>query len=112
MWDHDKPIRSLGMVLHPQRRIAGPVQDILAWAGRHQVTVLGLESELARLSCQAIPVSESEMGARADMLAALGGDGTVLRAMHLAGERAVPVLGVNLGKLGFMAEVDVPDLAS
>jgi NAD+ kinase len=100
------------MVLHPLREIAGPVNRILAWAEHHQVTVLGLNAEIARLNCRAVAVSEPEMADRADLLVALGGDGTVLRAMRLAGEHAVPVLGVNLGKLGFLAEVDVADLPS
>ncbi|HUJ64775.1 MAG TPA: NAD(+)/NADH kinase [Acidimicrobiales bacterium] len=105
-------IRSLGMVLHPLRQIADPVQRILTWADGHQVTVLGLANEIARLDCKAVAVSETGMGEQADLLVALGGDGTVLRAMHLAQANAVPVLGVNLGKLGFLAEVDVRDLAS
>ena len=41
----------------------------------------------------------------------MGGDGTMLRAMRLADGQRFPVLGVNLGKLGFLAEVDVPELA-
>jgi NAD+ kinase len=100
------------MVLHPQRDIAGPVERIQSWAERHQVTVFGLESEILRLNCKAVAVSEAGMGERADLLVALGGDGTVLRAMHLAQMSKAPVLGVNLGKLGFLAEVDVPDLAT
>jgi NAD+ kinase len=98
------------MVLHPLREIAEPVNRILAWAEDHQVAVLGLNDEIARLNCRAVAVSETEMADRADLLVALGGDGTVLRAMRLAGEHAAPVLGVNLGKLGFLAEVDVADL--
>jgi NAD+ kinase len=50
------------------------------------------------------------MAAQADLLVALGGDGTVLRAMRLSDGRRALVLGVNLGKLGFLAEVDIPDL--
>jgi NAD+ kinase len=46
-----------------------------------------------------------------DLMVSLGGDGTMLRAMRLADRQGFPVLGVNLGKLGFLAEVDVPDLA-
>ena len=105
-------VRAIGLVLHPLREIAGPVDRIQAWAETHQVTVLGLNEEIARLRCGAVAVSEPAMTDRADLLVALGGDGTVLRAMRLAGARAVPVLGVNLGKLGFLAEVDVADLAS
>jgi NAD+ kinase len=46
--------------------------------------------------------------AEADILVALGGDGTILATAREAGDRATPILGVNLGKLGFLAEV-VPD---
>jgi NAD+ kinase len=104
-------VRTVGMVLHPLREAAEAVSAILSWAGTHQVTVLGLEGEIARLQCAAIAVSEREMGSRSDLLVALGGDGTVLRALRLADRHTVPVLGVNLGKLGFLAEVDMPDLA-
>lgn len=41
-----------------------------------------------------------------DMLIALGGDGTMLRAGHLCGPQGVPVLGINLGHLGFLIEVE------
>jgi NAD+ kinase len=55
-------------------------------------------------------VTAAELRQRADLLVSLGGDGTMLRAMRLADRQRPPVLGVNLGKLGFLAEVDVPDL--
>lgn len=41
-----------------------------------------------------------------DMLIALGGDGSVLRAGHLCAPAGVPILGVNLGRLGFLIQVD------
>ena len=40
----------------------------------------------------------------------LGGDGTILRALKLATEHQVPVLGVNLGRLAFLAEVNLDEL--
>lgn len=104
-------VRTMGIVLHPLRDAADAVDAILSWAMSHQVTVLGLEAEISRLNCAAGAVSEREMGERTDLLVALGGDGTVLRALRLADRHAVPVLGVNLGKLGFLAEVDIEDLA-
>jgi NAD+ kinase len=44
-----------------------------------------------------------------DMLIAVGGDGSVLRAGHLCAPCSVPILGVNLGRLGFMIQVDRKD---
>ncbi|MGI6368142.1 MAG: NAD(+)/NADH kinase [Anaerolineae bacterium] len=43
-----------------------------------------------------------------DLLITLGGDGTIVRAIRLVAEHNVPILGVNLGRLGFLAEVE-PD---
>ncbi|MDX1657946.1 MAG: NAD(+)/NADH kinase [Nitriliruptorales bacterium] len=47
-----------------------------------------------------------------DLAISFGGDGTFLRAAHLCRDAGVPVLGVNLGRLGFLAEVEVDDLGS
>lgn len=47
-----------------------------------------------------------------DLVVSLGGDGTFLRTAHLARDHGVPVLGVNVGRLGFLAEVALADLAT
>ena len=101
----------VGLVLHPERDCGGAVASILDWAGRRGIQVLGIDTEISRLACSADPVTPDELRRRADLLVSLGGDGTMLRAMRLADRQRFPVLGVNLGKLGFLAEVDVPDLA-
>ncbi|HKD89856.1 MAG TPA: NAD(+)/NADH kinase, partial [Streptosporangiaceae bacterium] len=100
----------VGMVLHPQRDSAEAVTAVLSWAARRSIQVLGIETEIARLNCAAVSVPEAELGHRSDLLVSLGGDGTMLRAMRLSDGHGAPVLGVNLGKLGFLAEVDVPGL--
>jgi NAD+ kinase len=105
-----KDIRTLGVVLHPRRDSAKAISTILGWAAGRGVTVLGLAEEVGRLDCTAVAVTAATMAAQADLLVALGGDGTVLRAMRLSDRHRAPVLGVNLGKLGFLAEVDIPDL--
>src|SRR6202161_3328858 len=103
-------MHSVGLVLHPKRDSAEAVEAVLSWASQRGIAVYGKASELARLNCAALPLSEQELGRRVDLLVSLGGDGTMLRAMRLADRQRAPVLGVNLGKLGFLAEVDVPDL--
>ncbi len=101
----------VGLVLHPERDCGGAVGSVLDWAYRRGIRVLGIDTEISRIACTAEPVTAEQMRQQADLLVSLGGDGTMLRAMRLADSQRFPVLGVNLGKLGFLAEVDVPDLA-
>jgi NAD+ kinase len=103
-------MHSVGIVLHPQRDSAEAVTAVLDWAKQRSIEVLGLDSEISRLRCAATAVTPEELGQRSDLIVSLGGDGTMLRAMRLADRQRAPVLGVNLGKLGFLAEIDVPDL--
>jgi NAD+ kinase len=105
-------VHTIGLVLHPQRDSAEAVDAVLGWAAGNGAEILGIGAEIKRLNCAATPVSATELGRRSDLLVSLGGDGTMLRAMRLADGQRAPVLGVNLGKLGFLAEVDVPDLPS
>src|SRR6516225_2687504 len=98
------------MVLHPLRDSAEAVDAVLGWAQRKGAQVLGIETEIRRLNCAAIGVTAAELGQRSDLVVSLGGDGTMLRALRLADRQRAPVLGVNLGKLGFLAEVDVPEV--
>jgi NAD+ kinase len=100
----------VGIVLHPLRDSADAVDAVLGWAKRKGAQVLGIETEIRRLNCAATGVTAAELGRRSDLVVSLGGDGTMLRALRLADGHSAPVLGVNLGKLGFLAEVDVPDV--
>lgn len=47
-----------------------------------------------------------------DMVIAFGGDGTILSTARLVGRAAVPILGINLGKLGFLAELSIDEVES
>jgi len=103
-------MHAVGLVLHPQRDSDSAVNAVLDWAAGHNTQVLGINEEIVRLHCSAIAVTPEELGRRSDLVVSLGGDGTMLRAMRLADRQRASVLGVNLGKLGFLAEVDVPEL--
>jgi NAD+ kinase len=100
----------IALVLHP-RRDPGPVLDtIAAWAAGHDSRLLMRAADAARWDGQATVVSDEELCARADAVLSLGGDGTMLGALRLVAERPVPVLGVNLGNLGFLVEVEPAEL--
>jgi NAD+ kinase len=55
-------------------------------------------------------VSDSELPSGADLVIAVGGDGTVLYAARLASAHQVPVLGINRGRLGFLADIRPEDI--
>ncbi len=55
-------------------------------------------------------VSLEQVAARSDLLLVLGGDGSVLAAVRAVGERDVPILGINLGRLGFLTDVSPDDI--
>ena len=58
-----------------------------------------------------VPASEAA-AAGAEMVLVVGGDGTLLRAAELARPAGAPLLGVNLGHVGFLAEAEPEDLAA
>ena len=63
-----------------------------------------------RLKKKVPSISESRLAQSCDMVISLGGDGTILHLARKVAHRGVPILGVNLGKLGFLAEVSVDNL--
>jgi NAD+ kinase len=102
-------LKRVGLVLHPRRDPDGAIPALLGWADRHDAEVVGLPGEVDRIGERIRAVPPEDLP-DSDLLVSLGGDGTMLRAMRLSQPTGVPVLGVNLGRLGFLAEVDVPDL--
>jgi NAD+ kinase len=103
-------LTSVGVVLHPSRAPEKAIATLMGWAQRQQLPVFGLVDEVGRIDCDAVAVPDAELAGRSSLLVSLGGDGTMLRSLRLAHEGHTPVLGVNNGRLGFLAEVDLDDL--
>jgi NAD+ kinase len=57
-----------------------------------------------------VPVSGADAAHGVEIVFALGGDGTLLRAAELARPAGAPLLGINLGRVGFLAEAEISDL--
>jgi NAD+ kinase len=62
------------------------------------------------LGREAEGVSEDRLGESVDLLVSLGGDGSLLHSARLVSGAGVPILGVNLGRLGFLAEIPPGDM--
>jgi NAD+ kinase len=105
--------RAVLLVTHsgkPQARSSARlVADRLTAAG---LTVRVLSPEAAELRCPAVEVPPGpQAAAGTEIVIVVGGDGTLLRAAEVARPAGVPLLGVNLGHVGFLAEAELDDLA-
>ena len=89
-------------------RAAQAAQRVLENAGASTAICLPFEVEQGgRLDLpSSVPLGnlDAELS-DADILVCFGGDGTILHAAHEANARGIPVLGINLGSIGFMAEL-------
>jgi NAD+ kinase len=107
--------RAVLLVTHTGRRAAlRSAQLVVAWLTAAGLSVRVLESEAAKLCLEGITVVASDPDAAhgCEVAIVLGGDGTLLRAAELTRPTGTPMLGVNLGHVGFLAEADRDDLAA
>jgi NAD+ kinase len=99
----------VGIVPHPQRAAAYAERAVACLAGKGvEVRVPAPDAESVGLPGQAWDLETFAVGL--DFVVSLGGDGTMLRTVELVAREGVPVLGVNLGQLGFLTEVEPPQL--
>jgi NAD+ kinase len=102
--------RAVGLVPHPHRssstELAKHAAERLSEHGV-EVRVPGPDADTAGLGHLAVELEQFAVGL--DVVISLGGDGTMLRAVDLAYEEGVPVLGVNAGQLGYLTEVEPND---
>jgi NAD+ kinase len=105
-----KPGGRIGLVLHPQSDPMPVAEKLADWARSHGQEVIADARDAGRLPAEVELVSEGELANEADALISLGGDGTMLGALRLVAERPIPILGVNLGNLGFLVEIEPDEL--
>lgn len=92
-------------------RIAESVGALLPHLVSRGVVALAAEdATLGDAGRHVTRIPEREIGARADLVIAIGGDGTLLYAARLVAGHKVPLLGVNRGRLGFLTDVMPQDM--
>ena len=87
------------------------VAGLVDWLRTRHLTVV-LEKETATLASAAdVPVAtKAELPAEVDLIVVLGGDGTLLSMARAVGDLGVPILGVNLGDLGFLTATTLDEM--
>jgi NAD+ kinase len=93
----------VGFILKPDSADARTlIDDLVPWLEAQQLTaVVTTEDQIAPDGAQIVP--EDQLAEACDLCVVLGGDGTMLRAARLVADAGRPVLGINLGQLGFLA---------
>ena len=107
------PVRRVLLLAHTGREEAREVARAFVKAlSSHDIRVRALADEAADLGLERddVEIADGEAAAAADceLAIVIGGDGTILRAAEITHEHGTPLLGVNLGHVGFLAEAE-PD---
>jgi NAD+ kinase len=99
----------VALVVHEERAQAAELARTAAsWLEErgHEVRLPKPDADIVGLSARGVGAEELATGL--DLAVTMGGDGTILRAVQLVGRQGVPLLGVNLGRLGYLADLE-PD---
>lgn len=109
----DYPIRTCALIGNFQDpRVSECTLPLVTTLQARGLTVVGLDDAPSRsVLPAAVPlIAPSELARRADLVIAIGGDGTLLYAAGLVAEHGIPLLGINRGRLGFLTDVLPQDL--
>ncbi|MDP2743613.1 MAG: NAD(+)/NADH kinase [Dehalococcoidia bacterium] len=96
-------MKRIGVLYHP-KVITAPseaavIEQLLRGSGASTWVSSAWDEEKAR-----------NLAEGTDLIVSLGGDGTILRAAHIVLPHSIPIVGVNMGRLGFMTELDITEV--
>ena len=103
--------KSVGIISKPAKpELAQILPPLIAWFRKHDYQI-AIDRETAVYCPGPEVVDRKQMASRGlDFVVVLGGDGTLLSTSRAVAPAGIPVLGVNLGSLGFLTEVPLPEL--
>ncbi len=103
-------MKKVGVIVNPKRPHAADIFDRLASKANELGWTLFADAASAEQLPSATVIEMNEFSSTVDVLLAMGGDGTVLFSSKLLDGTQVPILGINLGSLGFLTAVSEDDL--
>ena len=113
-----KKNQTIGIVVHPRKeQVVGPLERLDIWITEEkpdaQFLLFTDNSKYINDNYKNLIFSElDEIISSADMILTLGGDGSILRIVHVIGDRGIPIMGVNMGGLGFLADTSIEMLTT
>ena len=111
-------IKRIGIVLKPHQPDAlKTICNLVVWLAERNITLTGgpeIEREQIehQTGCAVTQVESEQLASEVDLMLVLGGDGTMIATARTIGDHEVPVLGVNYGGLGYLAEFRIEELYS
>ncbi len=104
-------MKTVGLISKPKNpEVRQIVPALTRWLAERKVSVLVDRETAAAMGNPAGGLEREELTRRVDLLVVLGGDGTLLAAARAVQERDLPVLAVNLGGMGFLTSVTLPEM--
>jgi len=105
------PARRIGLVLkRHDSRVHAILGDIIPWLRQQGIELFIDRSSAQHYPSQCTVLPPEELAAHVDVVVVFGGDGTLLYGARIVGGSGVPILGINLGALGFLTEIKLEEM--
>lgn len=104
-------MESIGIVVNPGKTLTKRLlPKTIEWLKKKNLNVFVVKEEGLDFIDHSLFISPENLREKSDFIIAMGGDGTLLRASRYIKESGIPLIGVNLGSLGFLTEIVVEEL--
>lgn len=103
-------MKQVGLVVNRQKTRKGRfLQSLIEWFKARGIKVV-IPQSTENMYRSSFGYPEIDFQEDVDLVMTLGGDGTILGVARQVAEKGIPILGVNLGHLGFLTDLEIPDL--
>ncbi len=99
----------IGIIAKPRLEAADILRELVSYLKKRNIETF-LDQDTAAVIGEVSPYPRSEIPEKVDVIAVLGGDGTILSVARLVACHDVPIFGINLGGLGFLTEVTLDEI--
>jgi NAD+ kinase len=104
-------LKTIGVYLNPLKKSSANIgKKVISFLEEKQVEILMLEDQGRFIENKKYEVTYETFYSKPEMIIVLGGDGTMLGVARRTYKKSIPILGINLGKLGFLTEIETDNI--